>query len=51
MQQYDIVSTLQSIISRKKNRRLVVRNESFPKWDGNERLVFGECLAHYMQKL
>ena len=51
IQQYDLVSPLQSTISRQKNRQLVVRNELFPKWDGHERLVSGECLAHYMQHL
>jgi hypothetical protein len=51
MQQYDLVSPLQSTISRQKNRQLVVRNELFPKQDGNERLVSVERLAHYMQYL
>jgi hypothetical protein len=51
MQQYDLVSPLQSTISRQKNRLLVVRNELFPKREGNESRVSDECLAHYMQKL
>ena len=42
MQQYDLVSPLQSTISRQRNRQLVVRNELFPKWDGNESRVSGE---------